>query len=126
MSTTDETFDYEPPVVVWEPITKRVEREEIDGPNCRIVVENETTGHRVNPPYDLEASEIDKLRWFAALIGNRTGVQVRVRQAPYAGVPEFQISTKTMEYTDTPASFEVTWAWLSGLEAGIYEGRINV
>lgn len=114
----EETFDYEPPVVTWDEITKRVEVENDEG---QIVVEDETTGHRVNPPYDKDASDIDKLRWFAALIGNRTGVQVRVRQHKGA----FQISTKTMEYTDTPASYEATWAWLSGLEAGIYEGRIG-
>lgn len=121
MSDT-ETFDYEVPVVTWEPITKRVEREDVDG---RIVVENEITGHRVEPPYVDDWAEIDKLRWFAALIGNRTGVQVRVRQLDGEDALAYQISTQRMEYTDTPASYEVTWAWLSGLEAGVYEGRLN-
>ena len=121
MSDT-ETFDYEVPVVTWEPITKRVEREDDDG---RIVVENEITGHRVDPPYVDNWDELTKLRWFAALIGNRTGVQVRVRQLDGEDALAYQISTQRMEYTDTPASYEVTWAWLSGLEAGIYEGRLG-
>jgi hypothetical protein len=132
----EETFDYEVPVVTWDEVTKRVERENDEG---QIVVENDVTGHRVNPPYDESWDEITKLRWFAALIGHRTGVQVRVAQRTKVkevdsntgpGTDRFftftyQISTQRMEYTDTPAPYDVTWAWLSGLEAGIYEGRIS-
>jgi hypothetical protein len=130
----EETFDYDPPVVTWDEITRRVEVE--DEETGKVVVENEVTGHKVNPPYDDSWDEITKLRWFAALIGHRTGVQVRVAQKvthhPSAEINEghswdeinYLVSTQHMESREA-APYNVTWSWLSGLEAGIYEGRIS-
>lgn len=122
MADNAETFDYTPPVVTWEPITKRVERE--DEETGKIVVDQEVTGHRVEPAYDENWDEITKLRWFAALIGHRTGVQARVRQLDGEDALAYQVSTKHMESRE-PAPYDITWSWLSGLEAGIYEGRIS-
>lgn len=125
-----ESFDYEVPTVVWTDVTRTTEREDEDG---HLVVDEETVGHKVEPPFDEGWDELTKLRWFAALIGNRTGVQVRVaekttQQNDLDGsewdVEEFLVSTQHLEST-SPAPYEVTWAWLSGLEAGIYEGRIS-
>jgi hypothetical protein len=122
---SDDGFDYEPPKVTWEPITKKVEREDDDG---RIVVDQETVGHKVEPPWNNEEwDELTKLRWFAALIEYRTGVGVRVARDPdwsEGSYPSYNIALPHMEST-TPAPYPVVWGWLSGFEAGIYEGRVS-
>jgi len=102
-------FDYDPPEVIWRPI----------------LIDGEVTGYKVDPPFSWEWDHLTTLRHYAALIGHRTGMKVRVSPSDphliitteYDDEPE-TYDVLTGHATGGPAPYEVTWAWLSGFETG--------
>lgn len=105
--TAIDRWDYEPPVVSWEPT-------ELDG---RIV------GYHPNPPFGRTWPHIKTLQHHAALIGVRTGIDVRVVAAET--VDElFEIRTGHSLQEAKPYIGAVTW--LAAFEQGIREHRWHI
>lgn len=94
-------FDYEVPEVIWRPIKNG---------------DDEVIGFKVDPPFDWAGDNLATLRHYAALIEHRTSLKVRVVQED--GEDELVYHVLTGHATGGPATYEVTWAWLSGFEGG--------
>jgi hypothetical protein len=111
-------FDYEVPQVSWQQVTEK-----------GIVV-----AELASPLLPVTASHLEVLRYHAALIEHRTGLRLRVAPAepPTAPAdtntlavpiddPQDQYEVAVAHATGGPASFELTYAWMSGFLTGVFE-----
>lgn len=139
-------FDYDPPVITYTPIEEDIIK---TLPTGEDKVEQIVVGYQADPPPPLTGTNLEQLRYAAALIEVRTGHKVRVapktvqikKTVVLDGRPgrdtspiidgEYgttQVShdvefyeVLTAHATGGPAAYEVTWAWLSGFHNGIEE-----
>lgn len=102
---------YTPPTVSYDPI--------VEG--------GKIIGFKVNPPFGLTWPPLKTLQHFAALIEHRTGAKVRVVRADNdlilddgSLIEAYEVTTGHV-VTGSSASYEITYAWLSGFENGIHE-----
>lgn len=114
--THEDPFDYDPPVVTYDPVTEEVTRTRPTGEQYN---EEIITGYVVNPPPDLTAPNLEQLRHFAALIEHRTEHKVRV--APKMVGDEEHYQVLTAHVVSGAAPYEITYAWLSGFDNGIHD-----
>ncbi len=102
-------WDYTPPTVTLKPV-------EEDG----VVV-----AQLPDPPFGHDWPPLQTLQHLAALIEGQTGQRVRVtsHEPTYEGqdVNTDEFDVLTTHWLGGPAPFEVTYAWLSGFQAGVGE-----
>lgn len=121
-------FDYDPPVITYTPIEEDIIK---TLPTGEDKVEQIVVGYKADPPPPLTGTNLEQLRYAAALIEVRTGHKVRVAPRPakvkisvdgednLVDVEHYEVLTA--HATGGPAPYEVTWAWLSGFHNGIEE-----
>lgn len=77
------------------------------------------SGSHVEPPCDDRWSDLDRLRWHAAVVALDTGLRVRVEPGSERGRFTIYVGSAGV----APLSFGTAWAYLSGVSLGADQAR---
>lgn len=94
-----------------------------DAENARMVPTRD--GWKPEPPLDPTWPDLIKLRWHAALIRDKTGLNIAVNKGKYSinGIPQAGYYAVHLRYGNTaqlsgPHTFADAWNYLNGIETG--------
>lgn len=87
-------------------------------------VHHSPTGTHIEPPLNPKWSELEKLRYLAAVVALDVGAEIGVEVSSIAKL--FTASTYTVLWpsgASGPKSFEQTWCFITGMRAGVNARR---